>query len=1044
MFSTIPKAGRGALSSFWTLFWILVCLHQLYFGWFLVKSSFIPYVMDGNETFSVWWHAHNLYTFSFWKSFGLTDESYGLTEASHPFFHTHQGNMPRLFGFLIYALGARTVESQVLITTLIIGNLTLFFCYASISKLTRPTIAFVFCLFLFSDYLLYAQWHVVTYRVWSGFLFFGILFAISSTSERNIAWPYLLLGTLFFLLFYGELVFAVYVSIAAGLYGVWLYWREPRQIAKLYAAQLVGGLAALALLFTQLVMVFGPDVVRADFSTTFLARNATSLGTSAESIAGFFRDHNIVFWGNFRDGASLRKFDAFARSIDTYIFQVWTPSFLILIVVPLIATLVSLIENRQRGALIDYGNRDTEPLSSCMKSRRLEVLLVGPKGRRPIISLSISLAEWRQIGQLLALVLTSILAFKAIMEPGALFGVVADRAPSMLWMALSEIAIAGSMTSLVFGHFSRRPSLIATSRGVLTIALCAVLIGKSPLLFDQTYSPIWEPLFHNWKVRVVFRLATIAVLTASVAIAVFGAERSFGTAAKVGILRASVFLLVGFASYAIIYILSPGYVLSGYAERYAPFSIFFLAMLPACAIYALAVASERFARWSASRFKMSAPVRRTVVPMAVLLLIAFPLAYWAKVQVYHSHLFPPDHVSFLQKIKSAPLRGGTFAVDNYAAPIAYFAENWAYIDHVIGSDWIFRDDTGGERRADQSLRWLADSKLNPAYDSPRYFVCMRMPNFNSVLALSDPERFWARFEFCDEEPIFGKGDPYADRILASDLSPPRFWSIAMLGPKRPTISDLSTALSLRGDRLVFTNRLDADAAIHISSKNVELLAKPNATDCDANMNDLAVIQASNDGADLSVPSNFRGLLLMRAQITSDNGISDWKGGELWLVRSTSASVSEDVIRCPSIVANGSFGRGGLRLQDKGWGKPEIWGTWSVGPRSTLLPIPIPKVAQNSDFLVEAKVRAFLPGPGRLQTITVEANGAAVGKWAFSDSGAGHVVTARIPGSILKGHSRLTLSFDIADPASPASLGESSDSRELGLGITQLKVQEIER
>ena len=130
--------------------------------------------------------------------------------------------MPRLFGFLIYALGARTVEAQVLITTLIIGNLTLFFCYASIAKISRPIIAFIFCLFLFSDYLLYAQWHVVTYRVWYGFLFFGTLFAISSAAQPGRIWPYLLLGVLFFLLFYFELVFAAYISVLCGIFASFL------------------------------------------------------------------------------------------------------------------------------------------------------------------------------------------------------------------------------------------------------------------------------------------------------------------------------------------------------------------------------------------------------------------------------------------------------------------------------------------------------------------------------------------------------------------------------------------------------------------------------------------------------------------------------------------------------------------------------------------------------------------------------------------------------------------------------------------------------
>src|ERR1700738_4498079 len=245
---------RRNFDGFWLPFIVLLALHQAYYGTLLIGSNFVPYVMDGNETFSVWWHAHNLYTFSFWKSFGLTDESYGVTEASHPFFHTHQGNMPRLFGFLIYALGARTVEAQVLVTTLIIGNLTLFFCYASIAKVTRPSIAFMFCLFLFSDYLLYAQWHVVTYRVWYGFLFFGTAFAISSATSKNKVWPYALLGVLFFLLFYFELVFAGYVSIAAGLCALWLHWGSPKRIATLYTVQLIGGGAGLTLLFSQLAL----------------------------------------------------------------------------------------------------------------------------------------------------------------------------------------------------------------------------------------------------------------------------------------------------------------------------------------------------------------------------------------------------------------------------------------------------------------------------------------------------------------------------------------------------------------------------------------------------------------------------------------------------------------------------------------------------------------------------------------------------------------------------------------------------------------------
>src|SRR5258708_36393546 len=146
MFRAMSTIGRGSLTSFWTLFWVLVCLHQLYYGWFLVRSSFVPYVMDGNETFSVWWHAYNLYTFSFWKSFGLTDEAFSYNAAAHPFFHTHQGNMPRLFGFLIYALGARPAAAHGRVTPLAVCQLKLELGYATTVRHTQPRRAFAFCL----------------------------------------------------------------------------------------------------------------------------------------------------------------------------------------------------------------------------------------------------------------------------------------------------------------------------------------------------------------------------------------------------------------------------------------------------------------------------------------------------------------------------------------------------------------------------------------------------------------------------------------------------------------------------------------------------------------------------------------------------------------------------------------------------------------------------------------------------------------------------------------------------------------------------------
>jgi hypothetical protein len=1026
--------NRGA-QSFLTLFWVLVCLHQLYYGWFLVRSSFVPYVMDGNETFSVWWHAHNLYTFSFWKSFGLTDESYGLTEASHPFFHTHQGNMPRLFGFLIYALGARTVEAQVLVTTLIIGNLTLFFCYASIAKLTRPAIAFIFCLFLFSDYLLYAQWHVVTYRVWYGFIFFGVLFAISNATPENRIWPYALLGVLFFLLFYFELVFAGYVSLAAGLWALWLHWGSPKRIATLYTVQLIAGVAALTLLFSQLVLVFGIDVVKADFSMTFLARNASTTGLT-EPVELFFRNHNIVFWNNFRDGNSLRTLPMFVRSIGSYVFQVWTPAFFILISVPFLGVLISFLQRNSGHAAVENLAVAREPKSGA-SSHRFEARIVGPQGPGRSLSFHIPCALIQGgIWPPLAYAVATILALKAVVVPGALFGLAPDSATQMIWTIALGIAIAGSLALLAFAAWTDRPSWMTTCRGVLTVALGAVLVNKSHVLFDQAYSDIWIPLYQDWKVRLILKIATIIAFVVAAGIASFGASASFGLEKKASVRRALVFLGIGSIAYTSIYVLSPGYVLTGYAERHAPFAIFFVAMVPAIAIYAMLAAGRRYGEWLLADGRLQRRGRRIVVPLLVAFSVAAPALLWIRVQVYYARLFPPDHLAFLQRLKSPPLHGATFAASSYAAPVAYYANNWAYFDTVIANDTDL---------SDLSSRWFADWKSNLRYAHPDYYICMRTKSFAAVLLERFPERWELPFGFCKDERILREEKPLSSELVASDFTVPKFWSVVALYAGRPQIDAVSISVGFLDDHWTITPKvkIEPNLAHPPISSELELLALPEAASCDVKESDLKMIQASRDSSNLALPAGFKGSFLVRARASADIGVGKWKSGDLWTIKAPSADPAGAPSRCPLTIEQHSLAAGGWPTGQDGWGGAEQWGTWTIAPEATLRPFLISNIGANSDIIFEATVRAFIPKPGGVQHVTVRANGIVVANWTLTDIKIAQEVSARIPNSAVTGRSQLVLSFGISNPTSPASVGLSSDTRALGMGLMALKLKELE-
>src|SRR6266481_4575545 len=120
------KPNRGAI--------VLLAIYVIYYAAIIVAGDNIPYVMDNNETFSSLNHAYNLWHFDFFRSFGLTDEAVSPNAAAHPVVHTHQGNFPRLFSFLLYVFGARSAESQIWITTFTVGTASVFFAFAFLRR----------------------------------------------------------------------------------------------------------------------------------------------------------------------------------------------------------------------------------------------------------------------------------------------------------------------------------------------------------------------------------------------------------------------------------------------------------------------------------------------------------------------------------------------------------------------------------------------------------------------------------------------------------------------------------------------------------------------------------------------------------------------------------------------------------------------------------------------------------------------------------------------------------------------------------------------
>src|SRR3989449_10682697 len=127
---------------------VVLVVYILLYGWILISSGFVPYVMDGNESYSSLLHAYNLYNFDITKSFGLADEADSPDTAADPFVHAHQGNFPRLFAYLIYLLGARDIESQIVVTTFTVGLAGVVFAFVFFSRFSGPFLDISFLLLL--------------------------------------------------------------------------------------------------------------------------------------------------------------------------------------------------------------------------------------------------------------------------------------------------------------------------------------------------------------------------------------------------------------------------------------------------------------------------------------------------------------------------------------------------------------------------------------------------------------------------------------------------------------------------------------------------------------------------------------------------------------------------------------------------------------------------------------------------------------------------------------------------------------------------------
>ena len=814
-------AGLWSDRTYVTFLGILTAAYVALYGTFLVRTDFLPFVFDNNEAFASLWHARNLYEYGFAKSYGLTDEVFSPHEAAHPFVHSHQGNIPRVYALVLYVLGARTIESQIVITTFTLGFAAVWLMYHLLSRLTAPLYACVACLFLLTDYLHIAQWQVATYRVWHIFFVFSSLVCVYQFGRgRRKLW-----GPLMFVnyacLYYYEYVFVAFVSIFGALFTFSLYWRRPRIVLAVGTIQVLGAVTGMSILLLQLIGYMGWDGVLTDMYLTYFARNfAGGDPTLARRISEFYDQNNVIFWQNYIDSKQLRSVSRFFELLFAHVFGHYTP-LLTLLAFTLVGGFLlgslrapaRLLSRLPTFASATAHEVRTAPPSASSRVRAVAIvlllalpfaLLLAAIGRDdayagvPSPELAASLLAGKGPQHLTSLFLLVDDAGAALTAIGAvLAGLVLARGATGRWLDLGGLSLGRSVLAAAF------------------LVGLAQAIRSQPVHYDQAYSPIWRDPFAAvapaWGERAWLILSALL----AVAMVTLGTRVVLGRAAG-QLLGLVPYLACGLAAYVIVYVLAPGYIFSGYLIRFAPLAVFAFGLIYALAVAVIVAALVRAAalvrglaqarttsqsssvnghapaaRLGRARSSVDRPAPAWARPaaagatLAMAGLLAATLAYWAHVNLAYIGFMPPTYLSFIRILSEPPYRGASFISNNYPAHVAYFTGEWAYTDLGIGRGQVRLTERDGftARQDLNTYLWMADKRENPAYRWPRYYLCLRNPGLDVALARVTGHRL--EEQTCDAIPLVkqaaeGTSPILNHRLVAADQGPLKYWAILEL------------------------------------------------------------------------------------------------------------------------------------------------------------------------------------------------------------------------------------------------------------------------
>ena len=696
---------------YWGGLGVVVLAYFVSLGWFLASTEGLPYVLDNNETFSSLVHARNILRLGVRETFGLTDEAYGLEPTQHPYVYTHGGNFPRFYALLLYVLGARTAEAQIAVTTFTVGLMGLLFAYHYFSRVASPLFALTYCLLLMTDYVMQTQWLVNTWRTWHHFFVFSSLLCVHGLARRGRLPRWLAAVTLlnFACLAYFEFVFATFVTLLATVYAGLIGRRRPRRVLQGWLLIVGGAVLGAAVLTAQLIGYLGWDGFLEDVRLTFLARNTAAADLSAfrSEVWSFVEEHRLVFWDNFLGG--VPTYSALFR----WCLLPYTPALVFVALLISTAWALSLL-----------------PV--------FELVIVSKRSRRTWSARSA--IPWATGAAALFVCATMMdVSFAGLTDEGRRLGSVGAVIAATAGTAVGGLGLA------VYRRLRERqgdgvglPASRVVGSAALLLAFAA-LARFHPLLYSDgvALAPLFRELIGSSGGPTVWHMAVLG--GAGLAVSLVLAPRFLMGRERRSFKRLFLFVIAGVVAAVTVFRLFPGYVVSGYLERYCPLTIYLHLVPLAAAFYilarvslnslkALAAASRALPLTTRSPEKPAgseprkAPGQHLFLSVGALLLLCLLSWYWLMLQAGWIARHDP-RATMLKELQKPQYQGASFVVNTYAAPIAFITKGWAYFDPQLGKSELRKLEGGFYLRRDFRYLWLADKRSNTKYFEPDYFVC---------------------------------------------------------------------------------------------------------------------------------------------------------------------------------------------------------------------------------------------------------------------------------------------------------------------------------